>query len=822
MKAVVPDGAEDDRGKGSFPRGMRLAGIFHHRAEVLDASVDDTTAYQLSERVDRIDAFISQSVACTSRTEKFMLLALHFNLRAAIVAVLGMYLLVVASTPLGGLSVIPDSWPGVALQNRFGCNFLGHAVFLLVFFFWRDLRALVGSPGPAVFLGKTCIHQADAKLRSRGVRSLGICLSTSRSFVLVHTDAYLGQLWNVFEFTVFLASCPGCEVVILPPFLPKLIVVGSLFIFLASSASPDFYSASQMEPVCYASIGAVCAACLFAAFGLSVILRRWSRDQARALTRAKSFGVLSASCCDEADRQLLHENILDFMKKKKLMQPASSETAAFLGFDRLVQRELPCALAACFGRVGVPYFMVVAMFLDVGLVGLHSFAADMLTGASLRCVTLNALLLATMHLAVCPLFVAMVSCFAKRCLWLRGTVDIAYVSLSGCASCGFLLCAYVMLEVVSQEALNSDRALGMYLCLVVACFVQVYVWYRQPLVQRSGSSVGSPDERHAEGAANDVVCQQGLGDQHACITEVVIDCDDGGNPPAKLQQSCFLSAEHLRELASTSPICLSSFGQCIRPTTEEHLSSTTVDHKSFDPKSFRFFDERSNPSVSRASGAPCAAEVGAEVFGASCDGEEPATQSMHAAEEKRRGLALEFAQAMQSKVPEGIIQVEPLRPEEDDATSHNGVVFSEYSVVSCPSAMLEEPRTSYPSQMVTRHRQSLPSPYGRTALGLSFEELCAELPHAERVEEVTFDPVLDDFDEVCVCEQAPWCGVHLILGEPRDGHRDMLARESRAREAMREAISVSHSRGIESMISREALTEVLPIPTSQDFSRHRL
>merc|ERR1712137_1064449 len=72
----------------------------------------------------------------------------------------------------------------------------------------------------------------------------------------------------------------------------------------------------------------------------------------------REFTIDAAVCYDEADRPVVNGNIVAFMKKLELVHQQTWAEEALRAFDELVREDLPLALGASIGRVGIPYFRV--------------------------------------------------------------------------------------------------------------------------------------------------------------------------------------------------------------------------------------------------------------------------------------------------------------------------------------------------------------------------------------------------------------------------------------------------------------------------------
>eukprot|EP00444_Apocalathium_aciculiferum_P037545 CAMPEP_0183484634 /NCGR_PEP_ID=MMETSP0370-20130417/179021_1 /TAXON_ID=268820 /ORGANISM="Peridinium aciculiferum, Strain PAER-2" /LENGTH=412 /DNA_ID=CAMNT_0025677925 /DNA_START=142 /DNA_END=1380 /DNA_ORIENTATION=- len=275
------------------------------------------------------------------------------------------------ATAAGVLPYITDlSW---RYPVGFMCRVLGMPTFVALLLFARELQGLLGSPGPTVFLDKTCIHQDDQVVQRQGIEKLSAFLSNSEIMVALYTDTYLLKLWTVYEVASFLALRPIKCMKIVPVYQLFAYHNGLLVGYLAQMSTivlRSYTTFAWHELILWNGV-----------FGLLVMVacQRWAREKESIQTRLANFSVHNCICTCESDRPLVCQNIAILMRASGAAPDDASDETALEHFDQLARHELPSAFTTCMSRVSLSYKQVVVFclfwqgttFLDVDLASLE-------------------------------------------------------------------------------------------------------------------------------------------------------------------------------------------------------------------------------------------------------------------------------------------------------------------------------------------------------------------------------------------------------------------------------------------------------------------
>mmetsp|Transcript_16842 Transcript_16842/g.46436 ORF Transcript_16842/g.46436 Transcript_16842/m.46436 type:complete len:629 (-) Transcript_16842:101-1987(-) len=437
----------------SLLRGTRAATVLHRFGQILQKSQGSAETYALSEHVGSIDVFISHNWS-TPRFGKFGALALHFNTRPAAFTMLFTCAIAITLTLAGVLPMYKFEWQDQAFERGVACHFCGAVAFLLAILFWHEIDCL-RCWGPTVFLDKTCIHQTDLQLKQIGIRSLAAFLRNSGSLLIIYSDTYLEKLWTVYELASHLALHPGGRITLIPVLLPQLVLRGMIFWFLFNSV----HILLQLHEVCD-FIGDAChifqvtvtaALIMPASIGLLCSQRNWAQTRANIQRLVEGFSIERAACFCEDDRPVVQGNIASFMQDLQLVAPEAGEAAALRAFDELVREEVPLALAASFGRAGIPYRYVVSMFLGQSLRVADELAPCLMGRTPVFHLGVDSLVHLTLHFAVLPLAVAVFDWAAMRSI--RGSAtSVAGLGLLYLAIFGTFSALWVGLDLLSGLA----------------------------------------------------------------------------------------------------------------------------------------------------------------------------------------------------------------------------------------------------------------------------------------------------------------------------------------------------------------------------------
>eukprot|EP00438_Fugacium_kawagutii_P018809 Skav221679 [mRNA] locus=scaffold1494:69920:71455:+ [translate_table: standard] len=160
----------------------------------------------------QFDAFISHDWH-TSRWLKYGSLLLFFNAKAAAVATLVVSIIVGVFVQC---QIVPlEPWT----------IFIGYLTFVVVLFFWQNVRNLFVKPRLA-FLDKLTIPQEDEEVKEMCILGLAGFLKCSQRLVVLFSESYIDRVWCVYEFATFMRIHAGKRPVqTIPVALPLLFLV---------------------------------------------------------------------------------------------------------------------------------------------------------------------------------------------------------------------------------------------------------------------------------------------------------------------------------------------------------------------------------------------------------------------------------------------------------------------------------------------------------------------------------------------------------------------------------------------------------------------
>lgn len=408
-----------------------LPTVMHRAAAAFSDSASFSQPYTLSEEVTSIDVFISHNWA-VARAKKFFCLALQFNLEMAIASVFATMVFAAAAGSLGvrvltyGPRPILDDLSLGTYQPCCNARLFIGPVFLCVGIFGQELKYLMGLRGCMVFLDKTCINQDDEEQQWQAVLKLGAFLRSSSRMLALYTDLYLTKLWTVYEIACFLALHPPTGLIVVPMHQPIVVFGGAAILY-----------ASSLVFVALTSFGGPAGLTIPSVFfvgglGCMTVLRLWAREKEAIQQRMAHFQVERCTCLNEADRPIVHKNIAALMRATGDIDEAATERDALAAFNGVMHSDLPRALIASVGPIGLRYRQSVALVLctgwagdivDICFLGVVSSEEEWV----LRWRVCEAVYLATQVFGLIPLVFALLTKWSGCCLQFKGCAQILFV-----------------------------------------------------------------------------------------------------------------------------------------------------------------------------------------------------------------------------------------------------------------------------------------------------------------------------------------------------------------------------------------------------------
>eukprot|EP00927_Polykrikos_kofoidii_P019952 TRINITY_DN19380_c0_g1_i1.p1 TRINITY_DN19380_c0_g1~~TRINITY_DN19380_c0_g1_i1.p1 ORF type:complete len:844 (+),score=130.39 TRINITY_DN19380_c0_g1_i1:277-2532(+) len=468
-------------------RATKVSIVLTGVGRILQNNAGTAETYALSGIVSKIDVFISHNWS-TPRFKKFLALAWFFNFRVAVVVVVvvsSAYVVLIVLGVLRDYSEI-EVYTGRGYEGQgFFCQLLGVVAFLSALFFWHEVAPRRG--GQSAFLDKTCIHQTDPELKARGIKSLAAFLCFARTLLVIYSDTYLQRVWTVYELASFLAMRPGGNIVVLPLWTAKTILIATpcfsalrILVSLSTTRAirERFVDGGFREEAPFAAM--ICVTSLPFAVLLAAMGRSWGRERAQSEARVACFSIRDAFCYDEVDRAIVHGNVASFMTDFGFVRPGAKQNVALEAFDALVREDVAAALAASFGPVGVQYRFVAILFLGEGLSALDRLGCSFVNGGSGRERWLDLSQALLLHFTVYPLVSAFAFRIMRKALFLRGFADVAFFVGVGCIALLFVMVAVVGLTAIKSFAEVSELGIGVFAGVACILIKITRICYKRP------------------------------------------------------------------------------------------------------------------------------------------------------------------------------------------------------------------------------------------------------------------------------------------------------------------------------------------------------
>jgi hypothetical protein len=368
------------------------------------------------------------------------------------------------------------------------CNLIGFAVFMLVLL----CRQEICSRGKLLFLDKACIHQSDSCLKQRGIEHLAAFLYYSWNMLVCYSDEYLQKLWTVYEVSSFMLLHPGSAMHVSHPWYAKFLIVGMVVVFAQCTLSqslrldeflddvvdPPVLKAvvdpTEMRSILVASICQVPTTVVMAVM-VSKVAGHWVSMS----ERIKRFRFNDAACYDEADRGVVQQNIIVFMKHQGHADKDASDADIICKFEGMIHNDMPTLFAASLGRVGFPYHIAACLMLPYSLQSIGEASAGLGVGAPLKTLLFRLAYPMVLEFAAHPLTLAIKFSVARH---LFQTCQVGHATrLCILSALGFVLTggSYTLLRVTATLAAEGSLVEAADFGVIAACyFIATFFFYK--------------------------------------------------------------------------------------------------------------------------------------------------------------------------------------------------------------------------------------------------------------------------------------------------------------------------------------------------------
>jgi len=457
---------------GVTVRGIDLRLVMRRVAHIFSSPVGDDSSSG-AEEVPCIRTFISHNWS-VPRFQKFLqLIMAHNSCRAALTAIVAS-LICCALVAFGQLPVYESVkfQGGDIVERSMYSLILSTHVFIAMLLFGHEVDCCSRHP---VFLDKCCISQSDPDLKRKGIESIGAFLFHCERMVVLYSDVYLQRLWTVFELGLFLTLRQGAPIVVVPVFMPMLVIGGFFVCSLNSIGIEVLQMRSVVEHYPDSTRNMMQYMLFFSVLMLTVpvsgyVLRRWARDNHNIRRYAREFSIRKAQCADEKDRDLVQGNVIAYLRDLTIVESHHSDDEVLDTFDRLVAQTVPRVLEKSLGCVGIPYCYIIMVQLSVATLALEALSLDIRNGEPIRVCSLNLALEFVLLAAVCPLLLAALAWTLSLQLQLAGLRDACYSLGSSLAVAKCMFIASNGGQILRDDAKHEDGALAIFILISVVLF----------------------------------------------------------------------------------------------------------------------------------------------------------------------------------------------------------------------------------------------------------------------------------------------------------------------------------------------------------------
>jgi len=334
--------------------GSRMRGSAGGIGGVAETADD---AYAKSFPVDELDIFLSHSWH-TWWLLKYLTLLYWFNSIPAITVALSsstIYML------LNHQKASPDVRNAVVITPW--AQAIGLVSFWVTMLTWHHITALL-KIAPTMFLDKVCIHQTDADLKVKGIKSIGAILANSKLMLVAWDTSYFERLWCTYEMSAFRKGNPEGRIKVLPVILGPF----AFTYFLATLVSDVLIQGVEHTGTCGTwsraddSSPFLLAVIHFPMFILAMrVMARYINNLKKLKQQLAHFSVRSAKCfcCDARHKH--PDTGADLPCDREVVNNSIEAWMGMDTFDRMVRGEFKRFVKRTLGgRAKIPYRYAVA------------------------------------------------------------------------------------------------------------------------------------------------------------------------------------------------------------------------------------------------------------------------------------------------------------------------------------------------------------------------------------------------------------------------------------------------------------------------------
>lgn len=169
--------------------------------------------YGLSFQVPKFDHFLSHDWG-TARSNKFLVMMIYFNSRAAALAAMACATIVGLCREVGPFQDIVTA-TDFSTRTMVLASLLPQLTFAFFMCFWQRMSGFFRRPR-VVFLDKLCIAQHNLELKAQGIWGLASFVDQSEELIILWSSRYFTRLWCCLEVAAFLRRRNAPRMVVLP------------------------------------------------------------------------------------------------------------------------------------------------------------------------------------------------------------------------------------------------------------------------------------------------------------------------------------------------------------------------------------------------------------------------------------------------------------------------------------------------------------------------------------------------------------------------------------------------------------------------------
>jgi hypothetical protein len=199
--------------------------------------------------------------------------------------------------------------------------------------------------------------------------------------------------------------------------------------------------------------------------------------------RIKRFRFSDAACYDEADRAVVQQNIIVFMKHQGHADKYASDADIIHQFEGMIHHDMPTLFAASLGRVSFPYHIVACVVLPYTLQGVGVVCARLHDGVPIKTLFYRLAYHMILEFAAHPLILAIKFSVARHLFqkWQVGHATQVYIL----SALGFILTggSYSLLRVTATLADRGSHEYEFGFVAIAAGFLLATLFFYGPLSQ---------------------------------------------------------------------------------------------------------------------------------------------------------------------------------------------------------------------------------------------------------------------------------------------------------------------------------------------------